>query len=524
MLGPGSTKRAQIAVLPETVLCDVHKHPVNLFCSHCKDLVCNECIVDKHNGHNFKRVKDIVGEKRQELTRKLNHIEIIEVPGIKQVLEETKQKGIQQEKNNKELTETITSRADELVSGVNKARDNLLRKINTTREQTREKVSELENKLENMLIEKKEIFAQCRRYLTSSNDVGIVKMASELDKQPSFEPNQLGTDKIRVKRNVFIPGNTESLGDVFGQCMEQEEDVEPAQSVSRDDVTERKLEVISEFQHGDDVIMSITAVNNKTAWISQHRSFNIKHVNTKGETDKTLTFNNVIVVDLATTADGSVLVAYKPFSLKCADDQCKIKKIKRNGKIVQFVDTKPLWPCCICTSPTGHFYVGCADGYNYDVTSKNVRIVMKLSSDGRVLKKIQFDERGERLFTRPIKVQTNDKGMLWVRDRTAQYKGRVVVLHNQDNDVRFVYNGVKNNRITEVFNPAELTSAGDGTMLISDINNYIIHAVDENGVLLYLLGSTYQTGLAHITTICFHKEDKLLWVGNLEGHVQVLKF
>lgn len=158
MSHPRNIRKSQIEVDPEIVLCDQHKKNVNAFCTTCNEQVCSDCIVDKHNGHDIKRVrvKEIVSEKRQVLTNNINNLETITAPQIKKLLNETRRKQKQQETISNELTDIGDDRADKLVSCVNKAKEGIHEEISQFNKPNSDKLTKLKNILLEILLENEE--------------------------------------------------------------------------------------------------------------------------------------------------------------------------------------------------------------------------------------------------------------------------------------------------------------------------------------------------------------------------------
>ena len=64
-----SLERAQSAAKEEDSLakkCSAHKEPLIVYCFDCGSLICSQCIVNDHNGHELKFNKEAAPEARKK--------------------------------------------------------------------------------------------------------------------------------------------------------------------------------------------------------------------------------------------------------------------------------------------------------------------------------------------------------------------------------------------------------------------------------------------------------------------------
>ena len=65
--------RAKEIVTPEPSLkmCKFHEQPMNIFCFDCDCLICRDCTIKDHHGHNYEFVKKAAPEVKKKLSQQL---------------------------------------------------------------------------------------------------------------------------------------------------------------------------------------------------------------------------------------------------------------------------------------------------------------------------------------------------------------------------------------------------------------------------------------------------------------------
>ena len=84
---------------PSFQSCDVHEQPMNIYCYDCKSLICRDCTIKDHFGHNYDFVKAAAPKIKQKLLQQLDALRVscnnmlCAVDGIHTTIAEVKDQG-----------------------------------------------------------------------------------------------------------------------------------------------------------------------------------------------------------------------------------------------------------------------------------------------------------------------------------------------------------------------------------------------------------------------------------------------
>lgn len=84
-----------------------------------------------------------------------------------------------------------------------------------------------------------------------------------------------------------------------------------------------------------------------------------------------------------------------------------IVSVSIDGTIKYLKDVYPLVPLCVHVTGNDEIVFGAVDQNSYEVDTRSIRLIVKMTMDGDMLHEYQFDDRMIRLFTIPIRCDVN---------------------------------------------------------------------------------------------------------------------
>ena len=165
-----------------------------------------------------------------------------------------------------------------------------------------------------------------------------------------------------------------------------------------------------------------------------------------------------------------------------------IVSVSIDGTIKHLKDVYPLVPLCVHVTGNDEIVFGVVDQNSYEVDTRCIRLIIKMTMDGDILHEYQFDDRIIRLFTIPIQCDVNPiNDDILVVDSSGNSSGSVVCC-TKDDHLRFRYTG-NWNKTSGVFNPTDVICTNEGLIFVCDINNSI-YILDINGNLVKYICTT----------------------------------
>ncbi|KAK3586891.1 hypothetical protein CHS0354_017688 [Potamilus streckersoni] len=120
-------------------VCTAHGKSLGAFCAGCKDLLCIDCMLGDHRGHNFEQIDDVYKRKKnvllkrvselQEELQALNKVEEQEVQYLQEIAESCKNK-----------SGSIEAQFDEFVGLIQQSKHSVLEDLQTREKEERGKV------------------------------------------------------------------------------------------------------------------------------------------------------------------------------------------------------------------------------------------------------------------------------------------------------------------------------------------------------------------------------------------------
>ena len=134
---------AQDIVIQEPLFrsCDIHEQPMNIYCYDCNSLICRDCTIKDHFGHNYDFVKAAAPKIKQKLLQQLDPLRescsnmLRAVDGVHTTISEVEDQG-------KSVTKQIETSLEELYKIIDNCKRELLTEVSTKVEQKCKHLSE----------------------------------------------------------------------------------------------------------------------------------------------------------------------------------------------------------------------------------------------------------------------------------------------------------------------------------------------------------------------------------------------
>ena len=455
----------------------------------------------KHRNHDWCDIEDISDEKQKELERSINILEKETMPKLK----EKRKKADEGENIDKN---EIDQQADVMITIINKYREQLKSKVDSTRAFKGE-TSNIKANLDQDLVaieqvirnSKKSIAIQAMSEIVQGNE-NVKVVIAEVDKSLA----EMDRRTVTCFRRGEI--DTHVLQKMFG-VVESEHDM-PSDfdnmSIAKA-LNDVSFEVTSILTVGSSIVR-VCPVKNR-AWVNENNAENVVLMDANGR--KLITKDKVCPQDLCCDTTGSVFMCFP---------NGWIAKLNPDHRIKDIVNTKPLNPTSLCVTHSGEILVALVDVGIEDFHKCKQTYIARLDNIGNEKQKIQFEEhRKTRLFQYVMFVDENRNSDILVIDHLKEWKGRLHILNNKG-VMRHSYNGTSQLDKYE-FHPGSVCCDDQCRIIVADISNSALHLLSPRGELLQLL-MTRNDGLVQPFSVRLCAG--LLWIGTYRGKVIVAEY
>ena len=164
---------------PPPPKCEDHEELKKIFCFDCNKLICRDCIVIEHAGHNYEFVKKAAPATRKKLTEHLSPLKNL-LPDLSTAVNQVK--GTKQKiQAQKELTERqVNAKFQELHDILDQCKVRVLRKSSVLADSKMEKLTVQEKGLDLSLGTAQSLIAFVERTLKNASDEELITMQSQV--------------------------------------------------------------------------------------------------------------------------------------------------------------------------------------------------------------------------------------------------------------------------------------------------------------------------------------------------------
>ena len=475
----------QPKIITDNIPCTEHRTKMTcLFCRTCDHPVCTDCILSKHNKHNFEPIEKILSEKLDDLkgaeARYCKDLTLCRAKVEEFQISETKYESLCDE-----TITTIKKREKQLIDGITKHSEKLQNEIELERKTVQKTFCDLKRQADQtektIILHQDEIMAALKSIQGST----IFTTATKSKKMMS----DLNFNPIPSEIKYFIPGK-ETVNDIpnlFGSLQKID------------------FEVVNSYTTDLSGIYNIITVNDKSTWVNDLTKQIIKQINIDNDNITTTKKISCFIFDMTLTSNNDLLLSV------C--NSSDIKLLTKSGKIKPFFSvSSPLFTLGIHVTTDNYIIVGVTepDGDDFTPTDKSTRALLIFGMDGKQQHTYQYDSNKQRLFTLPERITTNYNKDIVVVDCTSGDTGRVVVV-GWEGGLRWTYTGHSMINVTTQFNPSSVVTTTAGHIIMCDSMAHALHVLSEQGDIL-TCKVMEDTGIKYPLSLDIDMRGQL-WVG-----------
>lgn len=439
-----------------------------LYCNTCEQFVCPSCMskMTNHTGHSYSEIKDIYVNKLETL-----HSEQKTINDNLQSLHEDEQNLIEMERvcSSSNIKQMMQKEQSAVKKVVDMYMDRLFGEVDEKLKLNMNTVNEGKKKMEARkgLLEKRKQEAEL---LAKSNDV--FKFFEEVDKcvksckEESLSQRSVSLPSIVTPKFVAGNFNESDIGHLTYECSQGTLDIQ--------------LKVCKKLNVGVSNLHSLAAFDDNSMWLSDGGNRVLQRIIPDVNSVKEISSFNILVFDLAVSPAKELMLATYQQCIQLVDVTTGDTK-----NTIYTVDEQ-MGTTAIHITAKYEIIVGAA----YDAFSESGRSsVITMSFDGKRLKSYEWTENKTRLVTYPAGISYAQNGNIFVIDHLDESgTGRMVIL--KSNGENAIYFGLST--ADGPFRPGNTIATSSNNILITDINNHLIHILTSEGYLLKVLNTSDQ--------------------------------
>lgn len=477
--------------------CKDHTNEVfQMYCQTCDCPICLDCITSGHNQHQYVKVHDIVVIKQKENFELMKEVKEIRMKKLADSLEQLQNdRKIYADQVNKTIVE-VECQFEALNRNLNEIRMGVISELREKEKQDLEKLHHLEREIEKELQDLKNIVQNNDEKLFKLNEFDMIDFVNKMQKKLENFQEMNFKD---IKPPVFMTSdqNKASLKKIFG-CVDYKDKSNVSIAIDNNDVA-----IVSNFEMKNKDIRNICPIGKNQAWINFYGSGDLVLVSSEGEIVKSIQ-KDFYISDIAVLATSEILAA--------DEIGLKIKKLSKDGKFTNFLDTSPF-------SPHG-LHINNEEEILASLRSENDSKVIRFSKNGIIQQTIQLNKDKSLLFNLPSRLTETLDGDIWV----LEGNDKSLVIVDKDGRRKFCYKGPPGVRMFNTFNPFCTQLDEEGHIFVSDYANDIVYMVNQDGHLLKHILTKWQHGIMRPDAIGYDKWDKQLWISGMHGKIYIVKY
>ncbi|KAK3099875.1 hypothetical protein FSP39_011068 [Pinctada imbricata] len=498
--------------------CDSHApKEIDRYCVECDVLGCIKCM-DKHSGHNVKKCDEVADQMKYRFSLNLEDSRYTWLPlledkrnrlltenGVENTVPETLMNGFSSKQGFRddkprpmtatELEREVDKKANEMIAAIEGYRKKLKKQIRFYQtEKKKNKQKDNNGEIDFDITYLKSLISDCESVYKSGTPVDIIRTNQTLQEVlRRFEINYSKSfDDLYYFRNRKC--DSRALEYMFGS-------IEEVESSNSGQLRYIEAALQAKYIFGDDDIR-LCAINENEAWISDNGDTMHCLVHKNGYSTKEVDF------EFCTQSFSKSPVCEDVFVVDYTDKW--VKKLHPNGVLLDLFRTEPFFPVSICVNASGNLFLLLTDSpIGYD--GERHDFISEVSKHGHEMRKLEFDSSHHFTFLRNIDVGTN--GDIIVIDVIASVEGRVCTL-SEDGELKHCYNG--SSKLDVEFNPVQTCCDDRGRILVTDVNNDVIHLLNQDAELLQLLFVDEESFCSPLSISVF---KTTLWIGCKNGRV-----
>ncbi|CAC5382140.1 TRIM71 [Mytilus coruscus] len=246
--------------------------------------------------------------------------------------------------------------------------------------------------------------------------------------------------------------------------------------------SEIKLEISKEYTTDLTYIHFIAVCSDGSMWMADNIKSKLQHVKLMENRTEVITSLNTQIYGIATTHSNDILVT--------TTGETKLKLINTmTGQITDSrYDVKPLYPVGIHVTSDHRVIIG---GWSGDIPCHRKMCSDGVDQEGKQLQEYEHDKHNKPLITYPVFLTNTSNGNICVVDwLDKDHRSRVVVL-SPGGDILGTYTGHPDvNTKKKPFNPGGILTTPSDNIVVTDMDNHLLHILSDQGQMYYLLQST----------------------------------
>ncbi|XP_062621761.1 uncharacterized protein LOC134283321 [Saccostrea cucullata] len=493
-------------------VCTSHaKEQCEMYCKQCDIPVCLSCLASKHHlGHELSKIVQVVGEKKDMITKERNELNDTIYPIYKDIASDVQNRMSQLQKEYGDLSTAITKHGEDWHREIDKLVKKLKAEVDemkNTQLQTLQKHLDEINKTMSDI--KEEIDSM--ETAIDTNDLSKLLNVSSNVHTYGYLPH-----KIIPPLPKFIPRkmHQEELSKMFGALS--------SSSLTSDEhgysmkTTQKSPEAGSSppvKQLLDEPKTVTTIHTGYTNYLDNVACLSDEEIWTRGNdnTMKLFSINQGSLLKSIRIKSGnepSSIVVTKSGDLVYTDFYDRTVNIVKNEKIEEVIRLQKWRPKGVCSTSSGDLLVI----MDYKKQSKVVRY-----SGSTEKQTIQFDDKGKPIYTVDTRYITENRNLdICVSDDGA----KAVVVVNQAGKLRFRYTGHTPAPKNEPFSPRGITTDSQTHILTADEYNHCVHIIDQDGQFLRYI----DCGLSVPYGLCIDTNDNMFVAQLLKKQVKKITY
>lgn len=473
-------------------------------CETCHTAICTICILSSvHQGHTKLELVKVVEAKKRDINKEIEEYECKIIPKY-----QTSNADIEKQisKVSTECAETEYER-ERLRSIWHQEVDTIFNKIGSFTQFIKDyKLAALkthQTRIRNLIQETNQKVNINKRFLSSTNPYEVANFVSTMKEQGDIS-NNYDVQLPCLKSNI-IEGSELSIqyGEIQATLTESSQcSLSTGMTFLSTREISNKASVILTIPTRCKPLYRVVCVGKDEAFITGNGK-NITRIDIRGSVLETFTTACCVMPSgIAVNCLGELLYS---------DCDSRTVNIVRHGQTENFITLPKGWdPYSLCCTRSGDIlvHVSCVDR-NKIIKYKGQTIALN----------IERDEKGIPIFKKgnfTLIMAENNNGDVCVSDVNAD----IVVVVDAIGSIRFRYDGTPAKR-KKPFSPRCIVTDSLGQIIVTDVNNFCIHILDQNGHFLKCFDNH---GLKVPCGLSVDSKGRL-WVGLLDkGKVKVLEY